>query len=135
MRHLTFMIIGGAFATAACAATPADGPEAASAGGERQCFHADLATNFRTSDQQTIYVRAARNDVFELKASGFCRDLQAAHSLAIRSSIGGGSRICTGDWANVSVAAAGAGASQCRVLVTRKLTEAEVEALPARDRP
>lgn len=132
MRHL-LLIAAAATAVVGCA--PTAGPDGVvGASSARQCFRPDMVRNFRSSDFQTIYIRSHNEGVFELKASGFCRELDFAQTLAISSSMGG-SRLCAGDWADIRVAALGSDTQRCRALVTRRLTEAEVEALPSRDRP
>lgn len=139
MRRLTAAaLFAAAVATAACAPAPAGGGGAAGPDrAPRACFAVGQVNNFRAGEQdQTLYLRAGRAGVFELQTVGWCRDLDWAHALAITSDYGGGSRLCTGD--PVRIAYAGGGAmpnGPCRARVTRRLTEAEVEALPARSRP
>lgn len=103
----------------------------------RPCFMANMVTNFRSGDGQNLYLRAGRNGgVFELQSVGFCRDLDWAQSIAIAPEFGSGARLCPGD--RVTLAYRGGGAmpnGPCRAVVERKLTEAEVEALPSRSRP
>ena len=102
---------------------------------ERQCFDPDHLRNFRVTRSQTIYVRAANGDVFELQASGACpTDLGSTLGIAVGSASGVG-RLCTGDTANVAVQGAARSASPCRARVSRVLTEEQVAALPDRDRP
>lgn len=138
MRRLIAAALTAAVATAACAPTPSG--DGGAAGPDRTppaCFVTGQVNNFRAGEQgQTLYLRAGRAGVFELQTVGWCRDLDWAHALAITSDYGGGSRLCTGD--PVRIAYAGGGAmpnGPCRARVTRRLTEAEVEALPARSRP
>ena len=45
------------------------------------------------------------------------------------------SRLCTGDFSRILVSGGPTPRQPCRVQVVKKLTEAEVTALPARDRP
>jgi hypothetical protein len=124
-----FSISLAGLASAACApgATGAGSIEAA---GPRACFQADQVQNFRTDGAQTLYVRALDRTVYELNASGFCRGLDTATSIAISAQTGAGSRLCTGDWALI-----GGGLDPCRARVSRALTTEQLEALPSRHRP
>jgi len=137
MRRLTTAILFTAAATAACAPTPTGSATTGADRAPRACFATSQVRNFRAGDEeQTLYLRADRNGVFELKTVGWCRDLDWANALVITSEFGGGSRLCTGD--PVLIAYAGGGAmpsGPCRARVTRQLTQAEVEALPGRSRP
>jgi predicted secreted protein len=126
-----------AFALAACAPTPGGGSgmNAGSRSAPRPCFFTEQITNFRqgSSLSQTIYVRAGRDRVFELRGAGFCRDLDFANTLVIRARFGGGSQLCTGDEAVIGVP--GSSDGPCRARVMRELTPEQVAALPSRDRP
>lgn len=136
-RAILFSAFSAAvLAVSGCAPTAGEGGTTETAS-SRQCFFADEVRNFRGGETQSIYVRDLRNQVFELRGAGFCRDLDYALALSIRPQTGGINRLCTGDWAEVAVAGGGATPSMgpCRVQVTRALTEAEVEALPSRQRP
>lgn len=121
---------------AACAPTASDG-SAAGASSQRQCFTADRIQNFRTNANRSLYVRAAGGQVFELQASAGCNDLSSAMSIALSPGNGGIDRLCVGDWTNVAIrgGVAPPTPSPCRARVVKALTPAEVEALPARDRP
>jgi hypothetical protein len=132
MRILPLLTAAGALALSACAPTTQTADGGAT---PRRCFSASTVFNFNAADDNIVYVRAPRNAVFQLRAVGFCQDLDWAQRLAI-APIGGGSQLCPGDEA--SLAYFGGGASQrgpCRVRVERQLTEAEVAALPSRHRP
>jgi hypothetical protein len=93
--------------------------------------------NFRAGDVGQLYVRVMRDQVFELNTSGGCTDLDFAQRLAITPDVGSlaGGRICTGDWARITLPASSAPVRTCRARVSRRLTEAEVAALPAARRP
>lgn len=115
---------------AACAPGAPHPASSAASRDARACFLPDQVRNFRSGATQTLYLRALDGEVFELNASGFCRDLEYATGVAIRPQAGSGPRLCVGDWALVGV-----GAEPCRARVARRLTAAEVEALPSRQRP
>lgn len=122
--------------TASCA--PVDGavPGNASARPERQCFSTEQVRNFRQGESGRLYVRALRDQVFELNTSGGCMDLDVAHRLAITADPPlGGSRICTGDWARITLPGSSAPSNMCRARVDHVLTAEEVVALPSAHRP
>lgn len=123
--------------TASCAPVDGAGPgDSASARPERQCFNTDQVRNFRQGESGRLYVRSLRNHVFELNTSGGCLDLDMAHQLAITADLPvGGSRVCTGDWARITLPSSAIPGSTCRALVDRALTAEEVAALPDAHRP
>ncbi|HEY1225638.1 MAG TPA: DUF6491 family protein [Brevundimonas sp.] len=132
---LTLAVAAGGMAS--CAPTPSDmgGDGAAPA---RACFYPSTVVNFRTSGDNIAYIKAGRNEIYELRAAGFCRGLSAARSLAISETPGMGSRACVGDTVNVIASAPSLDDSTnlpCRAQVARKLTDEEVAALPDRLRP
>ena len=132
-RAYPFLIAAaGATALAACAPmAPGDGAPTASRGS--QCFYTDQVDNFR-GNNQTLYVRARNNDVFELKTLGYCADIDFAFGIGFvpDASL---SRLCTGDFSRILVSGGPTPRQPCRVQVVKTLTEAEVTALPTRDRP
>ncbi len=119
----------------ACAPT-ADRSGDGAAPAARQCFNIQQVDNFRQGRPDQVFIRVGRNDVYELTAAG-CPDLDFAHRLALVPDGAGlaGSRLCTDDWARVVVPGATTPASVCRVRISRRLTEAEIAALPAAHRP
>ena len=132
---LTLAVAAGGMAS--CAPTPSDmgGDGAAPA---QACFYPSTLVNFRTSGDNIAYIKAGRNEVYELRAAGFCRGLSAARSLAITETAGMGSRACVGDTVNLMASAPALDDSTnvpCRAQVARRLTDEEVAALPDRLRP
>jgi len=125
--------------TASCA--PVDGAgapgDSAAAGPERQCFSPEQVRNFRQGRPNQLYVRVIRGEVYELNSSGGCTDLDFAQRLAITADGAGlaGGRICTGDWARITLPGSAAAVSTCRARVDRVLTAEEVAALPSAHRP
>ena len=111
--------------------------DSAAARPERQCFSAEQVRNFRAGSTGQLYIRVMRDDVYELNSSGGCVDLDFAQRLAITPDVGGfaGGRICTGDWARITLPASSAPVRTCRARVSRVLTEEEVAALPGAHRP
>ena len=128
-----------ALLVASCAPTAETGAggERAEARPERQCFSPEQVRNFRAGGPGQLYVRVMRNDVYELNSSGGCTDLDFAQRLAITADGAGmaGGRLCTGDWARISLPGSTSGIQTCRARVTRALTEEEIAALPDAHRP
>jgi hypothetical protein len=139
MRPVISLVALTALATLSSCA-PASGPGAGSSAGvsgPRTCFTTNRITNYRQGQEQQLYVRVLGNDVYQL-SGGFCRDINASSSLQITSTTGSGDRLCVGDTAAITAQGAGGPSFPgvpCRAVVTRKLTEAEVAALPPGDRP
>lgn len=125
-------VAAGAAALSACA--PMNDAKPTQMGTrERQCFYADQVDNFR-GDNQTLYIRARNKDVFELQTLGYCPDIDFAFGLAFLPTAGI-NRLCTDDTSRIVVAGGPSPRAQCRIRVVKKLTEAEVAALPSRNRP
>ena len=123
----------------ACAPTSDAALEGDSAGvrPERQCFSSEQVRNFRSGGAGRLYVRVMRDQVFELNSSGGCTDLDFAQRLAITPDVGAlaGGRLCTGDWARITLPASSAPVRTCRARVERVLSEEQVAALPSAHRP
>lgn len=125
------LVAAGATALSACAPMTGSKPAQTASSG-RQCFFTEEVDNFR-GDNQTLHIRTRNKDVYELQSLGYCADIDFAFSIAF---VPGGLRsLCTGDFSRIVVSGGPAPRNQCRVQVVKKLTEAEVMALPARDRP
>ena len=139
IRLISYRALAAAAAlTASCAPTSDAGmPGDGGARPERQCFSSEQVRNFRAGNTGQLYVRVMRGQVYELNSSGGCTDLDFAQQLAITPDVGGlaGGRLCTGEWARISLPASSAPPQTCRARVSRLLTEAEVAALPDRHRP
>lgn len=139
MRRFLLVLPPLAALIAGCAAAPGSPPEsgtgpARTKSPERQCFSQHQVDNFRTGEPQTLYLRARGSGVYRLTTAGACTDLETAYGLAIAPEMGA-SRLCTEEWVTVTVPGSAAAVQTCRARIERKLTEAEVAALPARYRP
>lgn len=91
--------------------------------------------NYRTLHDTTAYVRDLRGQVFELQTAG-CRGLSASRTLGLLPQTSNSA--CVGDAVTVAMAGPslmGENNSVCAARVTRRLTGAEIEALPSRLRP
>lgn len=126
------------FALLASCAPVADGSAAGGDGpsSARQCFSVSQVNNFEQGRSGQLFLRVGRNDVYELNAAGGCTDLDFASQLALIPEGGMvGTRLCTHDSARIVVPGSASQTTVCRVRVSRKLTVAEIAALPERHRP
>lgn len=98
----------------------------------RQCFWTQRVTNFASSDERIVNVRVGVKEVWQLEMLGRCHDVDWTTQIALRSR--GSSHICSGLDAEV-IAPSPIGPQRCAVKSVRKLTEAEIKALPKRARP
>ena len=134
-----FTISAAALVLAACAPTSGgETPGMADSGvsSARQCFSVSQVNNYTRGRMDQLFLRVGRSAVYELNAAGGCPDLDFAQQVALVPDGGmAGSRLCTDDWARVVVPGSTSAASVCRVRISRQLTEAEVAALPPRQRP
>jgi hypothetical protein len=98
----------------------------------RHCFHDSDINGFAASDDQHVFVRVGVKDVYEFKLLGPCPDINWTQRLGLISQ--GGGFICSGLDADLVVPSP-IGPQRCAVRDVRKLTPAEVAALPPRFRP
>ncbi|MGH7021606.1 MAG: DUF6491 family protein [Brevundimonas sp.] len=126
------LVAAGATALSACAPTTAT-DAAQTTPRATQCFNTDRVNNFRGNNQD-LYVRLFNKDVYHLQTLGYCADIDFAFTVAFLPNAGM-DRLCTGDISRILVSGGPTPREPCRVQVVKKLTEAEVAALPARDRP
>jgi hypothetical protein len=98
----------------------------------RQCFWAKDVNGFASRDSKIVNVRVGIKDVYELQMLGSCPDVRWNKAIAIRSRAG--STICTGLDADI-ISPSSIGPQNCPVKAVRKLTPAEIEALPKGARP
>lgn len=136
MRRIAVLASLSALAACAPMAGSETDPSMTAASGARQCFTPSQVTNFRQGgDDRSIYLKVLNRDVFELRSGG-CTDLNFTNAIQIRQDLGDSSRICVGDTTQLI---SGSGSSlaniPCRARVERRLTEADIAAIPPRDRP
>jgi len=113
------------------ASTPALAKSPASPS-KQQCFFTRNADGFAAPDEKTLYVRVGVRDVYQFEMFGTCQDMDWNQRIALVSRAS--SSICTGMDAEV-VTHSPIGPQRCPVRSVRKLTPAEVAALPRKSRP
>lgn len=107
-------------------------PAQAAAPEKRACFHASNVNGFRASDDRTVYLRVGVRDVYRLDLMSPCADVNWSERIGIVHR--GSPWICSGLDAEI-VAPSPIGPHACPVQTLRKLTPAELAALPKKDRP
>lgn len=130
MRTPLILAILALGAGTACAPTT---PGMAQTGAPRECFFTSEVRSFASSDDRHVYVRTGRNEVFELSTMG-CSNADWSHQIGIVPR-GGGTSVCSSMDAELIVPDLPGGRTTCPVTGVRRLTDAEVTALPERDRP
>ena len=126
-----------ALAATGCAGYTSESGTSAAAGpapgrGE-QCFFSQDVHGFQAVDDSTVNLRIGVSDVYQLSLLAPCRDVAFAQGVALESK-GGTSNICSPLDAELVVPGP-AGPTRCPVSSYRKLTAAEVQALPPNLRP
>jgi hypothetical protein len=96
------------------------------------CFWTRNANGFAAQDDHTLNVRVNSRDVYQFEMMGHCPDMDWNNRIALVSR--GSSNICTGMDAEV-VTHSPIGPMRCPVHSVRKLTPAEIAALPKKARP
>ena len=114
----------------AAAAVPAQAQGTPKAGVPSQCFAIRDIRSFAWQDDYTVYLNINRRDVYQLKTIINCPDIGGA-ALSYRSS---SDIVCDG-LDLILVARTTRGPRECAVKSIRKLSPAEVAALPKRARP
>ncbi len=125
-------------ALSACAVPPpAPSPMAAAAPGPggRQCFWASSVRNFREVGDEAVLVRVNANEIFRLDFQGRCPGIRwNSSAIGLQQRGGGGGAICDGLDVDV-VTRDNTVIPRCPVRSVRRLSEAEVAALPDNQRP
>jgi hypothetical protein len=105
---------------------------------QNACFNVRMIDNFNAPDESTVYIRVNVNEVYRLKLFAPCPNVNWDQSIALQNR-SGSSWICSPLDAELLVRdpgfGPGIGPQRCPVSELRKLTPAEVAALPKKDRP
>jgi hypothetical protein len=100
------------------------------------CFWRESIVGFAAHDDSAVYLRVGARDVYELKMFANCFDVSWLHRIALVSrSLS--PDICEGPNPDLDVVVRemGVGRQRCPVSNVRKLTPAEIAALPKDARP
>lgn len=115
-------------------ATVQAAPPAAQAGSDRQCFYARNIENYAVVNDRLLYLRVGASDVYRLDLMMDCPELSFRENGIEITHSGASSLICSPIDLTVQFHQIGAHRI-CPVSDMRRLTPAEVAALPKRDRP
>ena len=127
-------LAGGLGSAAAQADRSTDWVESTS-GSAKACFQVRQLEGFAAGEENTVNIRARISDVYQLKFITECWTLKDAKSLEIRSRDGNAPFICTGADVDIITHAPGLPAQTCVATSLKRLSLAEVQALPMRNRP
>lgn len=134
-NHALSLLAGAALMVALpglMAETPA---VAAAAKTSNACFYGHNADGFSAKGDRTVYVRSGIRDIYELTLFAPCLDIDWAQHIAIKSQTGN-DFICEGSNAPYEIFSPSVtGPQRCQVSAVRKLSAAEVAAMPKKDRP
>lgn len=98
------------------------------------CFYGRDANNFVAVDNRTVNVRVGVRQVYQMKLFSPCNGISFSQSIALMSRPG--SFVCPGPGLGVDIyIRTSIGRQRCPVTSIRKLTDAEVAALPRKQRP
>lgn len=126
----TLVLLAATGLLAGSAAAAPEKPAAKPA--NRSCFWTHQINSFAAPDDLTVNVRVGVKDVYQLELFARCPEVDWNQSIAIRSR--GSSHICSGLDAEV-ISPSSIGPQRCAVRSVRKLSEAEIKALPKGGRP
>ena len=99
----------------------------------RQCFWNHQVHGFAAPNDRTVNVRVGVRDVYQFEMFGPCIEVDWAHRIALVSR-GGGSYICDDRDVEI-VTPTSIGPQRCTIRHMRKLTPAEIAALPKHGKP
>lgn len=119
----------------ACApvSAPSEGATSTAAAARKCVFQRDVRSFRVSADGRNVYVRELDKTIYRLEVAGSCPELRDTMAIGF-APMGGTSSLCTGDYTRL-VAGGSPSAIPCSVRMAGALTDAEVAALPERDRP
>ena len=120
---------------AAAAAAPHVASAAQPAGSSPACFRPEQVQRYATPDERAVFLRTNRGEVFQFEFAGRCPNVRQAGAIAFVAPQNVSPRICEGQNVQVAVPTTLGPSLHCQVTNLRRLTPAEVKALPDRARP
>jgi len=96
------------------------------------CFYGSQVNNFALANRNTVNIRVGVSDIYEARLLGNCGDIAWTDSIAFDT--GASSLVCSGLGATLIVPTT-AGPRRCPIKEIRKLSPAEVNALPRGTKP
>jgi hypothetical protein len=101
----------------------------------RACFQARRLEGFAKGEPNTVNLRTGVNEVYQVRFQNECWTLQDATQLAVQSRNGATDFICAGSDAEIVTKSPISPPQHCVVKEMRKLSVAEIAALPGNQRP
>jgi hypothetical protein len=99
----------------------------------RSCFYARNVSSWAAAGRDRVNLRVSVNDYYQLQLLGTCPDVDWTQAIGLESR--GSDWICSGLDVTVIVPRTTIGPQRCQATGLRKLTKAEVDALPKREKP
>ena len=125
MRARLLLLSAAATLLTACSAYNQQ-PQRVAGAANRTCFLAGRVNSFWGATDDSVLVRTGVSDVYQLRLSGMCQNIDWANRIALRST-GGGSWICSGYDAEILIPSP-IGPDRCLVTDVRKLSPEEARA-------
>ena len=130
MKRLSLSVI---LMTAGCVAPSSQPAPVSAQAPPRQCFQSSLVNGYKAVDEQAVLLRVGASEVWRLNFQGSCPNIGFAFGrIGLEQRIGG--QICRGYNADVVFDDRGF-PRRCPVAEVRRLTQAEIAALPDGARP
>ncbi len=128
---LAALLLGAGLSAASAAETPARPPAQAR---HDACFYGSQASGFAAVGDRAVNIRVGVKDVYQLTLFSPCLDIDWTQHIALRAH--SGNWICEGNGLDYEIITPSPiGRQRCQVTGVRKLTPAEIAALPKRERP
>ena len=124
MRAQLSLCTAAAALVAACSAYNQP-PQRVAGTSNHTCFLAGRVNGIWGATDDSVFVRTGVNDVYQLRLSGMCHNIDWANRIALRST-GGGSWICSGYDAEILIPSP-IGPDRCLVTDVRKLSPEEAK--------
>lgn len=121
-------------APAGAQTSPQTSAPARSSRPQNACFNVRMINGFNAPDKSTVYIRVGVNEIWRLTLFAPCPNVNWDERIALQNR-SGGSFVCDPLDAELLVHDPGLGLQHCPVTEMRKLTPAEVAALPKKNRP
>jgi hypothetical protein len=118
----------------ALAVTSAQAQGSSGDGSAKQCFASSEVSSFNAPNDRTLFIRVGANAIYRLDLAAGCNELAFRQDIGLQSTPPGDPFICSPIQTEVTYSLSGI-RQRCQVIAMRKLTAAEVAALPKRSVP
>lgn len=136
---LAVALAAAALAQAALAGQPAaeapPGVDATAAASSGRCFRMSQIRNHRIADDNTIYMRVGSKEVYRVTTYGSCGAGAMRDDTLVLSTVAGTDLICRPLDLDLKIRGAAGFTTPCIVSSIAKLSDAQIETIPAKLRP